>query len=48
MRRTTTVPYRQWPLRARVVERLYRWIHHGQIRTLVLRNHPEKARETGK
>jgi hypothetical protein len=35
----TSIPYRDWPLRARVVERLYRWTHHGQIRTLVVRNH---------
>jgi hypothetical protein len=34
--RTTTVPYRLWPLRARILERLYRWTHGGQIRTLVV------------
>ena len=33
----TQIAYRDWPLRARIIERLYRWTHHGQIRTLVLR-----------
>jgi len=35
--RVTTIPFRDWSLRARAVERLYRWTHGGQIRTLVIR-----------
>lgn len=37
--RTTTIPFRRWPWHARVIERLYRWAHGGQIRTLVVRDH---------
>lgn len=33
---TTHKPYREWTLRARIVERLYRWTHGGRIRTLVV------------
>jgi len=40
--RTTTVPYRDWPLRKRTLERLYRWTHGGQIRTLVIRDRSRK------
>lgn len=36
MSRTTTIPFRQWPLHARIIERLYRWTHGGQIRILVV------------
>jgi hypothetical protein len=36
--RITSVPFREWPLRARIVERLYRLLHNGQIRTLVIRD----------
>ena len=34
--RVTSVPYRHWPLRARIIEKLYRWTHGGRIRTLVV------------
>jgi hypothetical protein len=33
--RVTTVPYHLWPLHQRIIEKLYRWTHHGRIRTLV-------------
>lgn len=33
---TTYIPYRQWKLRQRMVEKLYRWTHNGQIRTVVI------------
>jgi hypothetical protein len=33
--RVTTVPYHLWPLRKRVMEKVYRWTHHGRVRTLV-------------
>lgn len=33
--RTTCLPFSQWPWHARMLERLYRWTHRGQIRTLV-------------
>ena len=35
--RTTYIPYRNWPWRARLIEKLYQWTHGGQIRTLVIR-----------
>lgn len=35
--RTTEIPFRDWPWRARVVEKLYRLTHGGRIRTLVIR-----------
>lgn len=35
--RTTDIPFRDRPWRARLIERLYRWTHGGQIRTLVVR-----------
>lgn len=38
--RTTTTPFRQWAWHEKVIERLYRATHNGQIRTLVIR---EKA-----
>jgi len=38
--RTTDIPFRDWPLGARVIERLYRWTHGGQIRTLVVCHGP--------
>lgn len=38
MTRITTVPYRRWPWHARMIEQLYRHIHGGQIRTLVVRD----------
>lgn len=41
--RVTAVPFREWPLHARVIERLYRWTHHGQIRTLVIRPRAPRA-----
>lgn len=37
---TTFKPYREWTLRARIVERLYHWTHGGQIRTLVVSPRP--------
>jgi len=46
--RTTDVKYRDWPLWARVVEKLYRWTHSGQIRTLVLTDDQVAARRFGK
>jgi hypothetical protein len=35
--RVTDIPFRQWPWHARLIEKLYRWTHGGQIRTLVVR-----------
>ena len=34
--RTTTVKFRDWPWHQRVIEKLYRLTHGGQIRTLVV------------
>jgi len=34
--RTTHIPYREWSWHARLIERVYRWTHGGQIRTLSL------------
>lgn len=34
--RTTRVKYRDWPWHARLIEKLYRLTHGGQIRTLVI------------
>lgn len=36
--RETSIPFRAWPWHARVIEKLYRWTHRGQIRTLVVRD----------
>jgi len=36
--RITTTPYRDWSWYQRVIERIYRLTHRGQIRTLVVRN----------
>jgi hypothetical protein len=34
--RATPIRYRDWSLRARLVEKLYRLTHGGRIRTLVI------------
>ena len=37
MVRVTHVPFRDWPWRSRLAEKLYRLTHGGQTRTLVVR-----------
>lgn len=44
-RRETDVPCRLWPWHARLIERLYQLTHHGQIRTLVLSEDQQRARD---
>lgn len=34
--RTTTIPYKEWSFSRRIIEKLYRFTHNGQIRTLVI------------
>jgi hypothetical protein len=43
--RTTDVKFRDWPWHARLIERLYRITHGGQIRTLVLSDDQARARD---
>jgi hypothetical protein len=42
--RTTTVRYRDWTLRARLAERLYRLSHRGRARTVVVSGDRQSAR----
>ena len=39
--RTTTVKFRDWSWHARLIEKLYRLTHHGQIRTIVVSGNVE-------
>jgi hypothetical protein len=42
--RTTTTPFKYWTRRARIIERLYRLTHNGQIRTLVIRDYWKESK----